>query len=107
MTKPTTTNKWSDKKRPNKTSKLPYGYIASEDDILLAIPDWNLVGFIEKAMDFLDDGNSYREAARWLGENSGHEISHQGLANIWKRHRGDNNPRVKQLAQRKRLPNVA
>jgi hypothetical protein len=102
MTKPTTTNKWSDKKRPNKTSKLPYGYIASEDDILLAIPDWNLVGFIEKAMDFLDDGNSYREAARWLGENSGHEISHQGLANIWKRHRGDNNPRVKQLAQRKR-----
>jgi hypothetical protein len=98
----TKTNNWPDKKRPNKTSKIPYGYQVSEDDVLLAVPDWNLIGFIEKAMDFLDDGNSYREAARWLSENSGHEVSHQGLANIWKRNRGDKNPRVKQLAQRKR-----
>lgn len=98
----TTTNSWPDKKRPNKTSKMPYGYQISEEDPLLAVPDWNLIGFIEKAMDFLDDGNSYREASRWLSENSGHEVSHQGLANIWKRHRGDKNPRIKQLATRKR-----
>ena len=81
---------------------MPYGYQISEEDPLLAVPDWNLIGFIEKAMDFLDDGNSYREASRWLSENSGHEVSHQGLANIWKRHRGDKNPRIKQLATRKR-----
>lgn len=99
MTKP---NNWPDKKRPNKTSKIPYGYQVSEDDVLLAVADWHLIGFIEKAMDFLDDGNSYREAARWLSENSGHDVSHQGLANIWKRQRGEKNPRVKQLAQRKR-----
>jgi len=99
MTKPTS---WIDRKRPNKTAKIPYGYKVSEEDVLLAVPDWDLIGFIEKAMDFLDEGNSYREAARWLSENSGHEVSHQGLANIWKRHRGDKNPRIKQLAQRKR-----
>lgn len=98
-----TANNWPNKKRPNKTSKLPYGYKQSDDDELLAVPDWNLIGFIEKAMDFLDEGNSYREAARWLSENSGQEVSHQGLANIWKRHRGDaKNPRIKQLAKRKR-----
>jgi len=60
----TKTNNWPDKKRPNKTSKIPYGYMVSEEDILLAVPDWTLIGFIEKAMDFLDEGNSYREAAR-------------------------------------------
>ena len=98
----TKTNNWPDKKRPNKTSKIPYGYMVSEEDILLAVPDWTLIGFIEKAMDFLDEGNSYREAARWLSDNSGHEVSHQGLANIWKRQRGDKNPRIKQLAKRKR-----
>jgi hypothetical protein len=98
-----TANNWPNKKRPNKTSKLPYGYIQSEDDELLAVPNWDLIGYIEKAMDFLDEGNSYRDAARWLSENSGHEVSHQGLANIWKRHRGDaKNPRIKQLAKRKR-----
>lgn len=98
-----TANNWPNKKRPNKTSKLPYGYKQSEDDELLAVPNWDLIGYIEKAMDFLDEGNSYRDAARWLSENSGHEVSHQGLANIWKRHRGDaKNPRIKQLAKRKR-----
>jgi len=99
MTKP---NNWVDKKRPNKASKIPYGYTVSEEDALLAVPDWNLIGFVEKAMDFLDAGNSYREAARWLSENSGKEISHQGLANIWKRHRGEKNPRIKELNQQKR-----
>ena len=99
MTKP---NNWTDKKRPNKSSKIPYGYRISEEDELLAVPDWNLIGFVEKAMDFLDAGNSYREAARWLSENSGEEISHQGLANIWKRHRGEKNPRIKELDKQKR-----
>ena len=98
-----TNNNWPNKKRPNKTSKIPYGYKPSEDDELLAVPDWNLIGYIEKAMDFLDNGNSYREAARWLSENSGQDVSHQGLANIWKRHRGGNtNPRIRQLAKRKK-----
>lgn len=98
----TKTNNWPDKKRPNKTSRIPLGYKVSEDDVLLAVPDWNLIGFIEKAMDFLDEGNSYREAARWLTEKSGTEVSHQGLANIWKKHRGDKNPRIKELAKRKK-----
>lgn len=98
----TKTNNWPDKKRPNKTSRIPLGYKVSEDDVLLAVPDWNLIGFIEKAMDFLDEGNSYREAARWLTEKSGTEVSHQGLANIWKKHRGTKNPRIKELAKRKK-----
>lgn len=103
MTQTTTANKWPDKKRRSVTTNVPYGYMVSEKDELLAVPDWTLIGFIEKAMDFLDSGNSYREASRWLGENSGHEISHQGLANIWKKHRGDpKNPRIKQLTKQKK-----
>jgi len=102
MTAPKQTSNWQDQKRPNKTSKIPYGYAVSEEDVLVAVADFTIIGFVEKAMDFLDDGHSYREAARWLSENAGHSISHQGLANIWRRQRGDNNPRVKELAKRKK-----
>lgn len=97
---------WPKKTRPNATAKIPYGYVVDEDDPLVLHPDLNTIGYLEKALEFLDNGNSYRETARWLSEQSGHDISHQGLGNIWKRTRADDtkNPRLKQLkAQKKKL----
>lgn len=93
---------WENKTRPNKNAKIPYGYKASEEDSLVLVPNPEIVVLVEQAMDYLDDGNSYREAARWLSSESGETISHQGLANIWKRHRGSQNTRVKDLEKAKR-----
>lgn len=93
---------WEDKKRPNKNAKIPYGYRASEADCLVLVPNPEIVAFVEQAMDYLDSGNSYREAARWLSRESGETISHQGLANIWKRHRGSENERVRDLENRRK-----
>ena len=93
---------WETKSRPNARAKIPYGYMASETDALVLLPNPDLLPTIELALDYLDAGNSYREAATWLSEKSGQKISHTGISNIWKRIRGDNNPRVKKLAQTKR-----
>jgi hypothetical protein len=93
---------WETKKRPNATAKLPYGYVPSEEDPLTIIPDPEMVAKITQALDYLDDGNSTREVARWLSEETGQSISHQGISNIWKRQRGDNSPRRRELKERKK-----
>lgn len=99
MTQKTT---WPDKKRPNATAKIPYGYQASESDPLVLVPNDDVVVQVEMALDHLDNGQSYREVARWLSEQTGEPISHQGIANIWKRLRGESSPRTKELKQRQR-----
>ena len=43
---------WQNKTRPNKTARVPYAYIASEEDPL----------------DHLDEGHSCRRVAAWLVE---------------------------------------
>ena len=95
---------WPKKTRPNATAKIPYGYVVDEDDPLVLHPDLNVLGFLEKALEFLDNGSSYRETARWLSEQTGFDISHQGLGNIWKRARANDpkNPRLNQLKARKK-----
>jgi len=95
---------WPTKTRPNPTAKIPYGYVVDENDPLQLHPDLNVLGYLEKAFEFLDNGNSFRETARWLSEQSGQGISHQGLSNIWKRIRQDDqkNPRLKQLKERQK-----
>ena len=98
----TKTEFWVERKRPNETAKIPYGYKASEGDLRVLIPDPEVVPHVEQAMDHLDAGHSYREVAAWLSETTGTKISHQGIANIWRRARGDTSARTKQLAERKR-----
>ena len=95
-------NFWENKKRPNETAKIPYGYRASEDDLLVLVADDEIVVHVEQAMDYLDNGQSYREVANWLSETTGETISHQGIANIWKRARGATSSRTKQLRANKR-----
>lgn len=106
MTNQTTT--WPNKKRVNPTAKLAIGYMASEDDPLVQIPDPEQVPLIEEAFGYLDNGHSLRKTAEWLASKLGRNVSHQALSNIWKSHRKgtDKTERVKQLekAKRKRKP---
>ena len=102
MMSKTKNNYWDTKKRPNETAKIPYGYRASKDDLLVLVANDEIVVHVEQAMDYLDNGQSYREVANWLSEATGETISHQGIANIWKRARGDTSSRTKQLNAQKR-----
>jgi hypothetical protein len=65
---------WQNKTRPNKTARVPYAYIASEEDPLVLIPDPEVVGWVEDALDHLDQGHSSRRVAAWLGEKTGKTI---------------------------------
>lgn len=100
---------WSNITRPNKTSKMPYGYIPSEDDPCILIPDPDMLPLIEEGMDYLDQGFSTRRVSEWLTEKTGKRITHQGINNIWRRHRGETSERIKELEKRakKRRPKTA
>ena len=41
---------WQNKTRPNKTARVPYAYIASEEDPLVLIPDPEVVRWVEDAL---------------------------------------------------------
>lgn len=104
---------WLNKSRANKTAKIPYAYVASEDDPLVLIPDEDKAVFVEEALDYLEEGNSSRKTAEWLTNKTGDKISHQGLIHIWKDRRGPDSDqpskRLKELAKqnRKRKPKTA
>ena len=87
---------WKNKTRQNTHQRIPYGYKADEDDPYLLVPDEELVAIVEEAMDYLDQGYSRRKVADWVNARAEKSISHQGIFNIWKRHRPDSQ-RVKKL----------
>ena len=90
---------WQNKTRPNKTARVPYAYIASEEDPLVLIPDPEVVRWVEDALDHLDEGHSCRRVAAWLVEKTGKKISHQGITNIWKEHRGPGSDKPSKLLE--------
>ena len=98
---------WENRTRPNRTAKPPYAYIPVSKGSLELIPDPEIVALVEEAMDYLEKGQSTRKVAEWLTSKSGKSISHQGVLNLFKRHRPDCD-RVKALAKdnkkRKRKP---
>jgi len=80
---------WNNKSRPNKTARIAFAYVASDDDPLILVPDPEVVEWVEKAFDHLDEGYSQRKTAAWLSHKVGRKISHQGLKNLWQEHRPD------------------
>ena len=104
---------WLDRTRPNKTAKIPYAYVASEDDPLVLVADPEKATLVEEALDFLEEGHSSRKTAEWLTSKTGDKISHQGIIHIWKSRRGkdSDNPskRLKDMAKanRKKKPKTA
>ena len=94
---------WETRTRPHNWAPIPYGYKPSDEDDCVLIPDLPVVKILEEALDFIDNGSTYREVAGWLHEKLGEAISHQTVSNIWKRLRGidPNNPKVLKDAARK------
>ena len=90
---------WQNKTRPNKTARVPYAYIPSEDDPLVLIPDPEVIRWMEDALDHLNEGHSCRRVAAWLVEKTGKKISHQGITNIWKEHRGPGSDKPSKLLE--------
>lgn len=97
-------HEWPNLPRYNLTVRIPKGYKPHPTDTSIFIPDLEQIRWLEEAMDHIDNGVSSREAAAWLTEKLGKSISHQGILDIWKRHRGKekNNPRAKQFRKRRR-----
>ena len=100
---------WPNRTRPNQYAKIPHGYKASDEDPLILVPDPEVVEWIEKACDHLDQGFSTRKVAEWLSDKMGKSISHQGINLIWKRLRRGDSKRIKTLDKenRKRQPKTA
>ena len=99
---------WDNKARPNKSARIPFGYVADPDNPLLLFPDETLVALVEEALDYLENGHATRKVAEWLTEKGGRKISHQGIILIWRRHRPDSK-RIKDLdkATKKRRPKTS
>jgi len=105
-------NKMSDpdfptKYRANKTARIAFGYMPSEDDPLVLIPDPFFMPFIKEALDFIDAKGSLRETAAYLTEKTGQKISHQGINMIWKDRRGGDPKNAREKAQRKQRKKYA
>ena len=96
---------WDNRARHNGTARIPYGYVADEDNPLLLYPDAPLVALVEEALDYLENGHSTRKVAAWLSDKGGRKVSHQGIILIWRRHRPDS-IRIAELdkATKKRRP---
>ena len=73
---------WQNKTRPNKTARVPYAYIPSEEDPLVLIPDPEVTNWVENALDHLDQGHSSRRVVAWLVEKTGKKISGQTITHI-------------------------
>jgi hypothetical protein len=94
------------KRRANASSRIAYGYMPTEEDPCVCVPDPEFVPLMREAFDHIDQGGSLRETAAWLTEKTGVSISHQGINRIWKERRGnlpDNAREKKQKKERKRL----
>ena len=66
---------WQNKTRPNKTARVPYAYMPSEDDTLVLIPDPEVTRWAEDALDHFDERHSCRRVVAWLVEKTGKKIS--------------------------------
>lgn len=97
---------WNNTTRPNAQAAMPYGYMPSEEDPCILVPNPEMIPLIEEAMDYLDQGHGTRKVCAWLTEKTGKKISHQGINNIWRRHRSETSERIKMLEKRakKRKP---
>ena len=60
-------------------ARIPYAYIASEEDPLVLNPDPEVTMWVEDTLDYLDEGHSSRRVAAWLVEKTGKKILNKQL----------------------------
>ena len=70
---------WQNKTRSNKTARVPYAYIAREENPLDLIPNPEVTRWVEDALDHLDEGHSSRRVAACLVEKTGKKIFNKQL----------------------------
>lgn len=92
------------KRLTNPRAPIAFGYMIADDDPMDLVPNPVMVPYVKEALDFIDQGGSFRETAAWLTEKTGRSISHQGIAVIWRERRGShpNNARGKASRSLKR-----
>lgn len=97
-------HEWPNLPRYNITVRIPKGYKTDPNDTTIFVPDLEAIRWIEEAMDHIDNGVSSRDTAAWLSAKLNDPISHQGILDIWKKHRGKDkdNPRAKEFRKRRR-----
>jgi len=82
---------WDNIPRINLTARTPHGYTKDDKNTKVFVPDLRVIELLEEAMDFVDQGNSFRSVADWYSDRSpaigGKPISHQGIKVIWEKHR--------------------
>lgn len=74
---------WDNHTVHNKAVRVPYGWRADPNDKSRHLVDYELVPFIETALQEVENGKSLRDAANWLTVASGKPISHVALDQIW------------------------
>jgi len=62
-----------------KEYRPPYGYTRNPKDKNLFQADYEKLYALEKALEYLDEGVSYRDAAEWLRQTTGEYVSHVHL----------------------------
>lgn len=95
---------WPIKDRPNPTAKIPYAYKEDPENPLKLIPDMELLPFVERALQYINEGNTVRSVAEWLSQAAKKTITHQGIDYIWEQKCGSDphNPIVKERRRRRR-----
>ena len=94
------------RKKANPSAPAAFGYKTCEDDPIFSEPIPEELEKLSEALDAIDNGSSYRETAAWLVSVTGRKISHTGLSNIWRDHRGSdpkNARATRQKAQRRKI----
>jgi len=97
-------NRWPERKRANGTASYPFGYVPKEEGSVELLPDWDQIAVLEQACDHLDEGASYRQVAEWASTKLPRPISHQGMANLWKRTRNSKRQRELKREQKEKAP---
>lgn len=67
--------------KKNKWGVVPWGYQESSENPDYVVPIKKCTEALEQAKVYIETC-SYRQVADWLGRETGHPISHQGLKNI-------------------------
>jgi len=93
---------WPNLIRIHNRAPTPTGYRIDIDNDREFVPDWGKIKLMEEALDYVDAGRSYREVADWLSTELGDSVSHQSVANWWKKKRRDVPGNVRAKAQRAR-----
>ena len=97
---------WEEEKvRPNVNSRIAFGYKPTEEDPQVLHRYLPEIKIAEEAMDYVDQGHSYRQVAAWVSSQSGRTVSHQFISNLWRRHRKSadkKSDRMKELDKRRR-----